>query len=831
MYDGIMNLFPRPIPGYHPMTPIRLLLLAMLIASSAHAQSLFTVRDDGERRERTYDVQHYRIEVALDERARTVRGAVTVTLVPLRPALRVVDLDAEALTIESARIAGKDLPFEIFDKTVRVRLNAPASFRDTLKLTLRYSGQPRHGLYFVGPDSSSPSRSWQMWTQGEDMDNHFWFPCYDYPNDMATSEVIATVNDKFTVVSNGRLVSTTEDKARRTRTFHWRQSLPHVSYLIMLAAGEYTVLRGTAESVPLEYYVYPWHVEDAKACFQETPAVLRFFNETIGVRYPWEKYAQVLIDNFIYGGMENTSATSLMDEIIVYDARARVDGLPTSLIAHEMAHQWWGDLVTCADWRHLWLNEGFASYFDELYHEYARGRDEFDYQVYKSQLAGIESDARDGRKPIVSVGSYGTNLYSRSAAVLHMLRFVLGEELFWRAIRGYAAAYRHKPVETNDLIRSIEETTGFNLHWFFNQWVYGAGYPKFGVTPTWSDSADMLAVGVRQTQTLDSLTGVFRTPVDIEIWAGGVPTTHRVGILSADTTFSFPCSSRPEMVIFDKGNWILKELTIHKSIDEWLVQARRAPNPVDRLRALKVIEETDSLGVSLPAVCAIALSDSFHGVREAAVRMLPKLSKASPAAKDSGRAAAVGVLRDRVPGVRSAALSALMRIGGVEAAGPVREALKDSSYTVVSAALYTLAKVDSAGAEPDIIRHLDMPSHRNVVELAALWSLVRVDSGRAHAEAMKRVQPGYPVGVRDAALVQLGRTGRGNPEAAALVAGMLDDDDQTLQATAIRTLGSIGDASVLPRLEAIAADPTHRYQDKAKQAVAAIKIRTQGDVH
>ncbi len=826
-----MKPFPRPIPGYHVMNPGRFLLPLLLCAASAHAQSLFAVRDDGERRERSYDVLHYRIEVTLDERARSVRGAVTVTLVPLRPALRVIDLDAEALTIESARMVGQDLPFEIFDTKVRVRLSAPASLHDTLAVTLRYRGQPRRGLYFVGPDSAHPSRPWQMWTQGEDMDNHFWVPCYDYPNDMATSEVLVTVNNRFTAVSNGRLLSSTEDKARTTRTFHWKQSLPHVSYLIMLAAGEYAVLRETAESVPLEYYVYPWHVDDATACFRETPAILRFFNEKIGVRYPWEKYAQVLCHNFVVGGMENTSATTLMDESTVYDARARVDGLPTSLIAHEMAHQWWGDLLTSADWRHLWLNEGFASYFDQLYHERTRGRDEFDYQVYRSQLAGIESDTRDGRKPIVSVGSYGTNLYPRSAAVLHMLRFILGDELWWKAIRGYATAYRHRPVETNDLKRSIEETTGFNLHWFFEQWVYGAGYPTFDVTPVWDDSSDALRVGVRQTQTVDSLTGIFRTPVDIEIRAGGAAATHRVEIRSADTTFSFPCSSRPDMVIFDKGNWILKGLTVHNTLDGWIAQARHAPHPVDRLRALKAIEEMDSSGSSLPAVCAMAVADSFYGVREAAVRALPKLSKASPAAKDSARAAAIAVLRDRVPGVRSAALGALLRLRGAEAAGPVREALKDSSYSVVSAALYALAKVDSAGAAPDIVKHLDMPSHRNVVELAALWSLSWVDTARAHTEAMKRVQPGHPVWVRYASLVQLGRTGRGRADAAALVAGMIDEDDRTLQGTAIRTLGTIGDASVLPRLEVIAADPGHRYREEARQAVAAIQARAQTDVH
>jgi aminopeptidase N len=599
----------------------------------------------------------------------------------------------------------------------------------------------------------------------------------------------------------------------------------------MLAAGEYAVLRETAEKVPLEYYVYPSHVEDARACFRETPAILRFLNEKIGVAYPWEKYAQILCNNFVVGGMENTSATTLMDDATVYDARARVDGTPTSLIAHELAHQWWGDLLTCADWRHLWLNEGFASYFDHLYHEHARGRNEFDFLVYKSQRAAIESDARDGRKPIVSVGSYGTNLYPRSAAVLHMLRFILGDELFWKAIRSYASAYRHRPVETNDLKRSIEESTGLNLHWFFEQWVYRAGYPRFEVTQEWSDSAGRLTLGVRQTQELDSLTGVFRTPVDIELWSGGIPTTYRVDVRTADTAFSFPSPSRPEMVIFDRGNWILKDLVIRKSTDEWVLQARRAPNPVDRLRALKAIGETDSSGASIAAVSEIALSDSFYAVRESAVRALPGLARTSDAAKDSARGAAIRVIRDRVPAVRSAALGALMRLGGSQAAGPVREALKDSSYSVVSAALYALAKVDSANAAQDIVGCLDMPSHRSVVGLSALWALARVDSARAYAEALKRVRPGYPVWVRYASLVQLGRSGGGKQEAAAAVSGVIDDSDRTLQSTAIRTLGSIGDASVLPRLEAIAGDPKHRYRTEAKQAVAAIQSRTQTDAH
>ena len=317
-----------------------------------------------------FDVLHYRIEVSFDEPKRMVLGKVTTTLVPFPAALNSVEFDAEEMSISRVSYAGgRPLAYEVKPKTVVIHLDRSFSYRDTVAISIEYSCTPRKGLYFVLPDSGYPGRPAQIWTQGEDMDNHFWFPCYDFPNDRATSEVLATVRRGLTVLSNGTLLKVTENKRNGTTTYHWKQSKPHVAYLIMLAIGEYAVLRDKAGRVPLEYYVYPHHVEDAKVCFEKTPDMIRFFSATTGIAYPWEKYAQVLIHDFVVGGMENTSATSLADEATVFDARARLDNSPTSLIAHELSHQWWGDLLTCKDWRHLWLNESFASYFDPLYHE------------------------------------------------------------------------------------------------------------------------------------------------------------------------------------------------------------------------------------------------------------------------------------------------------------------------------------------------------------------------------------------------------------------------------------------------------------------------------
>ncbi len=393
------------------MTLPRIGIVFMVAATTAVAQPVFPVRDDGEARSRTYDVLHYRIEVSFDEPNRKVLGRVTTSLVPFLQEFTSIAFDAEQMQIQKVTMGKKELRFEVEPKTLVIHLDRAYSLLDTLTVSVEYSCTPKRGLYFVQPDSAYPEKPWQIWTQGEDMDNHFWFPCYDFPNDRATSEMLITVKSNYVAVSNGGLVGIREDKKGGTKTFHWRVSKPHVSYLIMLAAGNYALLKDRAGSLPLEYYVYPAQMEDAQICFSKTADMITFFNEKIGFPYAWEKYAQILCRDFVVGGMENTSATTLIDDGTVFDARARVDESPTSLIAHELAHQWWGDVVTCKDWRHLWLNESFASYFDPLYHEHLLGRDEFDHRMSEAQQAGIDVDKRLGRKPIVSVGSYGENIY------------------------------------------------------------------------------------------------------------------------------------------------------------------------------------------------------------------------------------------------------------------------------------------------------------------------------------------------------------------------------------------------------------------------------------
>ncbi|MGB2868385.1 MAG: M1 family aminopeptidase [Bacteroidota bacterium] len=804
---------------------ILVMILLVVLPFGSNAQTVFSANDRAETPNRNYDVQHYRIEVTLHEDTKSVDGNVTITLVPLFPRLEILNVQAGNMQIKRVTLGkNRDLQYHSSANNVSITLDKPYSYKDTLAVSIEYSCKPKNGLTFNGPDSAFPQKRPQIWSQGEDTTNHYWFPCYDYPNDKSTSEVIATVNSKFTLLSNGKLLSVKEDKKNKTKTFHWKESKPHSSYLIMIAAGEYTVLRETVGRLPLEYYVYPDDTTNAGMTFRQTPSMIRFFNEATGFTYPWEKYAQIILQDH-FGGMENTSATTLSDVWAVPDLRARPDVQPSSLLAHELAHQWWGDVVTCKDFRHIWLNESFASYYDPLYHERTLGRDEFDYTMYQDQQAGVVVDTTRGRKPIVSVESYGDNVYPRGAAVLHMLRFLLGDDMYHRAIKHYITKHQFQAVETNDLKVAIEEATGQNLKWFFDEWIYKAGHPVFDLSYTWDVEKKAVLLSVKQTQTMDSLTGVFRMPVDIEITTPSGITTQRVGILTKDTTYVLPCTDKPLLVIFDKGNWLLKELNWEKSREEWRYQATSASNPVDRIRAVQTLAKLPP-GIGTAAVLSDRiLFDSFWAVRREAALRAGTVAGKSDTVKPVLKPALLSALKDVRSQVRNAAAGALGAFRGGDVVGALKTSLEDSSYGVIGSALRSLAQADSAHALPVVKQYLTYRSHQNSVMNAALNVLGTLDTTEAVNAALNHVKYGNLVGTRFTSLGILRRLGKSKPEVIEALQSVLADKSDALRATAAQILGDLGDASVIPALEAIANDKDNPASNAAKTSVEKIRKR------
>lgn len=796
-------------------------LLLPFLSLQLFSQSLFPAADSlGQARNRAYDVVHYRIEVSFDEAKKSVIGKTSVTLTPLLSRLSDVIFDAEDMTFSSVRIGKEKQQFETKEKTLNIHLKKEATFGDTITVSMEYIAVPKKGLYFVQPDSGYPDKPNQIWSQGEDMDNHHWFPCYDFPNDKATSEVIATVKNNYTVLSNGKLLSTKENKKAKTNTFHWAISKPHSSYLIMVAVGEYAILKDQADGIPLEYYVYKNQVGDAKACLSHTPKIMEFFNKRIGYKYPWEKYAQITIRDFMFGGMENTTATTMMDRILVFDARSRVDQSAASLIAHELAHQWWGDVVTCKDWRHLWLNESFASYFDPLYTEYAEGEDEFTNTMYAAQQSGINSDKSVGRKPIVSAGSLTTNIYPRGASVLNMLRFVLGNEAFFRALNFYITKNQFTPVDTDDLKKAIEEATGQNLFWFFDQWIYKAGYPIFTVSYKYNDTTKALALHIQQTQQQDSLTGIFRTPVDIEITTSQGASVQRINIVNGDSTYIFSVNEKPLNVWFDKGNKILKEIHFDKSLDEWKYQAMRGTDVVARRIALKKLrsqlEQKDFLSTYENSV----RSDSFWAVRQEAVTALGATKEIS----EEKTQALLAALNDTHPSVRAEAATQLGAIHTAEVSSALRKAIaNDSSYSVEANALSSLAKVDSIHALTILESKRNDWSYGNRVANSALSAIAKLDSVRGVQLAIEKIRYGEEPSGRYTAFAVLRKYGKNNPDVVKAFVALLNDE--RMKFGAINALGEIGDASVIPALTNSTSKEDSRENTMIQKAIEKIQER------
>jgi len=761
-------------------------------------------------RDRTYDVIHIKLELNLDERQKTVDGKVTTKFAPLRSNLNEFVLDAAEMKIKRVYLPdGRELRFyfDTLAQKLKIYLDRSYSFKDTLSVIVEYFvSNPRKGLYFIQPDSAYPDKPYQIWSQGEPEDNHFWFPCYDFPNDKATSELIATVKKNFVVISNGKLLSVNDDAKKGLRTYHWYMDKPHSSYLISIVVGEYVKLQDYYLDIPLEYYVYKSNAKYAKLSFEKTPDIMKFFSEKIGYKYPYDKYAQTIVEDFVYGGMENITATTLTSSTI-HDERAHLDVSSDGLVAHEMAHQWWGDLLTCRSWEHAWLNEGFATYFTALYFEYAKGKDEFQFNVYNMQRSVRFADMTD-KKPTVwnryfdPTDVFGPHIYQRGGAILNMLRFVLGDELFWKAINYYAHKYAFQNVETNDFKIAIEEATGYNLKWFFDQWLYKAGYPIFEVKYSYDDSKKLLKLEVDQIQPGDSLTPeVFKTPVDVEIETKSERKTFRIFIDKRKETFEFEVSDKPLMVIFDKGNWILKELYFDKSKDELIYQAQNASEMIDRLVAVQELGKMSSDPDVVELMKKISRSNEFYAVRQEAINNLGKL-------KDEDMAKFLIELykNEGDSRIRRSIVDALKNFKFNFVVSFLNDVVKgEKSYYVIASAINSLVAVDSVNGMKYIKNGLGMDSHQEVIRTTALRRLSDMKNTKFEKEAvdiLKRYSMrGNHPSDRITAISTLSLFADKDPRIKDFIFGMVNTPEFFVRMVVYNVLGDIGDEKTLEYLK------------------------------
>ena len=773
-------------------------------------------------RDREFDLKHLRLEITLDPESKSLSGTASHTFAAINDGLKSVELDAVELRIggvTSARGAALDHTYE--DGKLRVALAAALNSGEESTINIAYSCTPRRGLYFNVPDDGYPERPRQVWTQGEDEDSRFWFPCYDSPNQRFTSEVIVTVPREWNAVSNGRLAGVAEDGS--TKTYHWSQELEHPTYLMSLVAGEYTEIRDDWNGTPIVYYSPPGREDDTRRAFDKTPKMMRFFTERTGTPYPWAKYSQVTVADFIFGGMENTSATTMTDSLL-HDERAHLDFSTDSIVAHELAHQWWGDLLTCRDWSHGWLNEGFATYFDLLFKEHDLGVDEFRYGVYQDAQTYLEEDSGSYRRPIVSsvynqpVDLFDRHLYEKGGLVLHMLRFVLGDALFWKAMAHYCRSRRGKSVTTEDLQRSIEESTGRNLDWFFHQWVYMGGHPDLKAAYTWDEESGAAQLAVSQTQTTDDLTPLFRMPVDLVFVTSAGRDTRRVTVSEAQQTFHFSLAEKPVMVSFDPGYWCLKTLEFSRPKEMMIHQLEHDEDVIGRVQAAQDLGKIGSPDC-IQALKKAVLNDAFWGVQAQAARALGRTRS------DFAMEALIECAGVPHPKGRRAVVSALGEFkeqAALEALAPLLES--DASYFVEAEAARAIARTEQPGAFELVAAALGRPSVNEVVTVQAFAGLGALRDERAIPLAREWAAYGRPTRAREAALACLGKLGEGKRDVVELLADFVDDPWLRARISAIGALQELKDDRAVPALSRrIQGELDGRVVRRCREAIAAIR--------
>jgi aminopeptidase N len=754
-------------------------------------------------RVRTFDVKHIKGDLTFDIKKSEIRGAVTHTIAPLHPGLDSVTLDCGSdLKVSKVAIGSTDCKFSQKGDELIVTLDRAYSSEEVFELAVTYAGSPEKGIRFVRPDPDHPKRAVCVWTVGEPEDARHWIPCFDYPNERSTSEMIITVDKPLSVVSNGTLESTREN-ADGTSTYHWKMDQPVTTYLLSVVAADFAVYHDKLGALPVDYYVLK-EVDEATArrTMGKTPRMIEFFNTKIGTPYAYPKYATTCLPEF-GGGMEHTSATTMTDTILV-DPIEYLERDSDSIVAHELAHQWFGDLLTCRDWSNLWLNEGFASYFDPLFVESDKGEDAF-RMAMASDLSSYLSTDSQYRRPIVEA-RYGDPwqmfdgvTYAKGACVLHALRGLVGDDAWWRGIKLYVATNKDRNVETADFRKAMESASGRDLGWFFDQWVYHGGHPELSARWRYEEDDKTLRLKVEQTQAVDETTPLFRLPTTVEIGDDSGVRSVPIVIDGKTQEFIIAAPSKPKMVRIDPKGWLPKVLTFEKPMEEWIYQLERAGDVLGRIEAARTLATKYREAKS----AAEALSKSWSREKDPLART--ELVQAVGMSGEPCRAALIEAAKDAEPRVRVAAMAHLSLLKPDPAIEAIQRATwvnKAESYRARGTALRALAKAKVKDADELIASALKEPSKNQVLARSALQAVLDEGGQKAREASVLYSRPGQHSALRSVAVQALARQAKDDPQVEKLLIALADDPIPNVQRSVLFALGSGGFVSALPKLEA-----------------------------
>ncbi len=696
---------------------------------------------------RNYDQKNVKLFLSFNADSNEVIGREEFTFSPLSNSFDTLILDAKTIKVSSVKMNGTDLNFWQTKENTFIKLDKNYRRGDSLTVEINYTAFPTDGLFFFKPSKEFPTMRYNIWSQGEDTDNRYWYLAYDLPDDKLTSEIITTVPDTLTVISNGKLIFVNENENSRTKTFDWKCDYPHSNYLTSIIIGDYATLKDYVRGVELDYNVPREWADKTDLFYGRTPQMIEFYSNYIAP-YPYNRYAQTTVQDFEYGGMENITATTLNMRLLEGES-AIPNYKPDDLTAHELAHQWFGDLLTCKTFDHIWLNESFATYFTDLYYLHQFGKDEFKFLRYSENLLYLTDEIKE--QPLDSIKAYQNNFipvelgetankcYERGAAVLNMLRFELGDKAFKKGIQSYVEQYQYKDVTTEDFKNAMEKSTGKNLSWFFNEWVYGAGYPEFNVSYKYDEQNKKVYLTVEQVQKQLPAVGIFNMHVPVEITAGKNLIKENIHITQKTNTFDFDCPQKPDMVLFNKNIPDLCVVNFPKSFDELSYQLQYDDDIIGRMEA------ADSLAAfgenSIALLKRVLVRDDFYAVRLHAVQSLEKIGG------DSVFSAIMLAANDNDSRVQEEAVKALAKFPQKDVENFLKDKLSDSENDYVKgAAAFAIGAGKMQGAFDILKKALNLDSHRNIVRRYAFDGLKILGDPRAVQLAEKYVDYKYSIG-------------------------------------------------------------------------------------
>ncbi len=766
-------------------------------------------------RDRNVDVEHVKLTVRFNLEQKQVIGRAELRLKTIIDGVQSVELDCGDTVVNSVTVGNTKTDFILSGEKLIVDLPRRYSRKRPLSLTIEYVATPQRGLYFTGPDEEYPDKPVQIWSQGQDTDNHYWFPCIDEPKGRLTSEIIATVPSDWTVISNGRLVSDRRNRGEGDRTVRWVQDKKHAVYLITLVAGKFS--RGVLQDQDplIDFYCEPGREEDAVRAFENTPAMIALYEEEFGEKYPWDKYTQVAVQDFIFGGMENTSATTQTD-LTLHDQRAHLDFSSDFLVSHEAVHQWFGDLITCREWSHGWLNEGFATFYEARWQEHFRGADEYLYDI----LLMARSYLGEGYlRPIVErkyaepVDIFDRHLYEKGGLVLHMLRRELGDEAFKESIQRYVKRHKGRNVLTIDLQRAVEEVTGRNVDWFFDQWIFRAGHPNFKVAYSWNDDLESAELSVRQTQKEP-----FRCSLEIAFLSPTGRETRRARITGKEHGFTYQLTERPKAVQFDVGYSVLKKVDFTRSKELLIYQLQEDQDVVGRVGAAQDLAKHNSPD-SIDALRKAVQEDSFWGVSVSAARALGRIRT------EAALQALLDCTNVDHPKTRRGVAEALGNFKRERAAAALSEMLdSDVSYYVASTAAASLGKTRSKRAHAKLVSAMDRDSHMDAVRSGAIAGLARLKTDESRQVLTRWTEYGRPQRARESAVAALGTPNEDHRPTTERLTDLLEDPWYRVRMGAVGSLRSLSAIEAVPALLRMAERETDgRVVRTARRAIKAIR--------